>query len=212
MGRFRSPSNQRARVVHRLVQPQAVERVAQVVVGVDVLAAAAARVAVQQVLDAVDQRAPPGAVDHRLDSVAVGDEQLQQRHQVRRGPVAVDEASRQSRCRRSAAPRRRPSSRAAASRRAAAPSARCRSGAARRRATARRACRRAGCCNRRKTARAAAGADSGRAIGEAVGVVMVVRRRWDGQRVVKACGGCGLAEEGHALEPQAQGLPVDAHR
>ena len=79
------------RVAHRLVQPQLVERVAQVVVGMDVLAAAAARVAVQQVLDAVQQRAPPAAVDGRFDRLAVGDEDLQQFHQVGRAPVLVDE-------------------------------------------------------------------------------------------------------------------------
>jgi hypothetical protein len=44
----------------------------------------------QQVLEPVHQRAPPAAVDHAFDRVAVGDEQLQQRHQVGCGPVAVD--------------------------------------------------------------------------------------------------------------------------
>ena len=63
-----------AGVVHRLVEPQPVERVAQVVVGVDVVPAAAARVAVEQVPGAVQQRAPPAAIDDALDGVAVGDE------------------------------------------------------------------------------------------------------------------------------------------
>jgi len=61
-------------------------------VRVDVAAAAATRVAVEQVLHAVQQRAPPAAVDRRLDRLAVGDEHLQQLHQVGRAPVLVDKA------------------------------------------------------------------------------------------------------------------------
>eukprot|EP01038_Epipyxis_sp_PR26KG_P018507 gene18506-26124_t len=64
------------RVVHRVVQPEFVERVAQVVVGVDVLLAVGAGVAVEQVLDAVQKAAGPGAVDHAFHLLAVGDEEL----------------------------------------------------------------------------------------------------------------------------------------
>ena len=81
-----------AAVVHRRVEPEPVERVAQVVVRVDVLLAAGARVAVEQVLHAVEQRAPPAAVDHRLDALAVGEEELEQRGEVGRRPVAGDVA------------------------------------------------------------------------------------------------------------------------
>jgi hypothetical protein len=80
------------RIVHRVVQPQRVKRVAQVVVGMDVFLAVGARVAVEQVLDAVQQPPGPGAVDHAFDLLAVGDEKLEQVGEVRCGPVARDVA------------------------------------------------------------------------------------------------------------------------
>jgi hypothetical protein len=71
-----------AGVAHRRVQPQRIERIAEVVMGVDVLRAAAARIAVQGVFEAIDQGAPPRAVDDTLERVAVRDQQLQQHGQV----------------------------------------------------------------------------------------------------------------------------------
>jgi hypothetical protein len=213
MGCAKVAFEQRAGVVHRLVQPQAVERVAQVVVGVDVLAAAAARIAVQQVLDAVGQRPPPAAVDDRLHRVAVGDEQLSAAPPGRGCPVAVDEAlgkadvaalqrraahALQS-CRRSAA-RGSPSP---LPKWACAPSGNCTSSVPTRRLR-----------SRRNTARAAAGAAAagrrqgggggGCRVGGRVGALLAVSTGDEGLRRR------GLAEEGHALEPQPQRLPVDA--
>ena len=76
------------RVVHRAVQPQLVKSVAQVVMRVDVLAAVAAVVAIEQVLDTVDQPPQPVAVNRALDLRAVGDQQAQQTCQIGRVPVA----------------------------------------------------------------------------------------------------------------------------
>ena len=82
-----------ARVVHGLVQPQAVERIAQIVVGVDVLAAVGAAVVVQQMLDAVqEQPSEPCAEDHGVNLLAVGGEHLEQFGQVRCAPVTGNEA------------------------------------------------------------------------------------------------------------------------
>src|SRR6185437_3577181 len=67
-----------AAVAHRRVEPLPVEVVAEVVMGVDVLLRAASRVAPQQVTRAVEERAPPRAVEHRLDLVAIGGEDLEQ--------------------------------------------------------------------------------------------------------------------------------------
>mmetsp|Transcript_3279 Transcript_3279/g.11504 ORF Transcript_3279/g.11504 Transcript_3279/m.11504 type:complete len:389 (+) Transcript_3279:216-1382(+) len=85
-----------AGVVHRRVQPQLVEVVAEVVVGVDVLAAAGAGVAMEQVTQAVQQAAPEAAVDQGLQRGAVADEQLQQGAQVAAAPVPGDEAFRET--------------------------------------------------------------------------------------------------------------------
>ena len=61
---------------------------AQVVMGVDVFLAVGARVSVEQVLDAKQQSPGPVAVHHAFDLLAVGNEELEQVGQVRRGPVA----------------------------------------------------------------------------------------------------------------------------
>ena len=76
-----------AGIVHGLIQPETVKRVAQVVVGVDVLAAVGAAVVVQQVFDAVQQPSEPCAEDHGVDLLAVGGEHLEQFGQVRCAPV-----------------------------------------------------------------------------------------------------------------------------
>eukprot|EP01031_Cornospumella_fuschlensis_P050386 gene50386-61644_t len=77
-----------ARIVHRRVEPEPVEIIAQVVVGGDVAAAAGAAVAVEQVAQPLQRRAPPAAVDHPLDHLAVGDEQAQQGGEIGAVPVA----------------------------------------------------------------------------------------------------------------------------
>ena len=79
------------RVVHGLVQPQAVEGIAQVVMGMDVFAAVGACVAVEPMAQAVRQLAPPAAVNHGLQRVAVGNEHAQQGAQIGGFPFARDE-------------------------------------------------------------------------------------------------------------------------
>ena len=75
------------RVVHGAVQPELVEGVAQVVVGVYVFLAVGFGVAVEQVLEPVGQAAQPGAVDDVFDFLAVDDQEAQQIGQLRRAPV-----------------------------------------------------------------------------------------------------------------------------
>ena len=79
-----------AGVIHARVKPELVEIVAQVVVGVDVAAAARAGVAVEQVAQAVGQPPPPAAIDQRFERVAVGHQQAQQVGQVGGAPVLGD--------------------------------------------------------------------------------------------------------------------------
>ena len=83
-------AEQGAGVVHGLVQPQGIETVAQVVMGVDIFLAVAARVALEQVLDAVERHAPPTAKNGPVYHRAVADQQAQQIGQVGAGPVACD--------------------------------------------------------------------------------------------------------------------------
>ena len=80
------------RIVHARVQPARVKRVAQVVMGVDVFLAVGARVAVEPVLEAVGQLAPPAAKNHLLHLGAVLHQHAQQRGQVGRGPVTGNKA------------------------------------------------------------------------------------------------------------------------
>ena len=80
------------RVVHGRVQPELVERVAQVVVGMDVLAAVGARVAVELVAHPVGQATEPGAVDHVFEVAPVGQEQAQQVGEVAGAPVTREVA------------------------------------------------------------------------------------------------------------------------
>ena len=63
------------------------------------------------------------------------------------------------------------------------------------------------CASRCRTARAAAGAPCGQRRGGGGGGVHGCGRASTGDESLR---GCGLAEEGHALEPQPQRLPVDA--
>jgi len=76
-----------AGVVHGLVEPQAVKRIAQVVVGVDVFLAVGARVAVEQVFDAVHQAPGPGPKDDAVHLGAVFHQHAQQFHQIGGAPV-----------------------------------------------------------------------------------------------------------------------------
>jgi len=85
-----------AGVVHGFVQPQAVKGIAQVVMGMDVLAAVGAAVVLQQVLDAVQQAPQPGAEDHGVDLLAVRRKDFQQFGQIWRGPVAGNKAFRKA--------------------------------------------------------------------------------------------------------------------
>ena len=82
---------ERARVRHARIEPDLVERVAEVVVGVDVALRAAAAVAVEQVPDPVEQTAPPAAVERALDHVAVGEHHAHQRRERIGVPVAGNE-------------------------------------------------------------------------------------------------------------------------
>ena len=77
-------------VVHGLIEPEPVEVVAQVVVGVDVLAAVGTCVAVHPVPHAQQCAADPVAVNDRLDFRPVRDEQLEQVCKVWCAPVARD--------------------------------------------------------------------------------------------------------------------------
>ena len=86
----RAPLEPGGAVAHAGVQPQAVEIVAQVVVGMDVPGAAGPRIALQQVAQAVAQPAPPAAVHQALHMVAVGHAQAQQGGQVGAVPLAGD--------------------------------------------------------------------------------------------------------------------------
>ena len=58
----------------------------------DVFAAVGLGVAVEQVSQSVEQSPCPGAVDHLVQSLAVGQQQAQQVGQLRRGPVTRDVA------------------------------------------------------------------------------------------------------------------------
>ena len=78
------------RVVHRVVQPELVERIAQVVVGVDVLAAVGPAVAAHQMAQAVQEPSGPAAVDHVFHVAPVAHQHPDQRGQVGGGPVARD--------------------------------------------------------------------------------------------------------------------------
>ena len=80
------------RVVHGVVQPQLVKRIAQVVMRVDVFLAVGFGVAVEQVLDAVQQAPRPRAVHNIFHLLAVGHQHAQQLGEVGAGPVACDVA------------------------------------------------------------------------------------------------------------------------
>jgi hypothetical protein len=56
--------------------------------GMDVLAAAGAAIALEQVPNAVQGRTPPGTEDRLVQAGPVADEQLQQGAQIGRVPVA----------------------------------------------------------------------------------------------------------------------------
>ena len=79
------------RVVHGVVQPQRIEGVAQVVMGVDVFAAVGLGVAVEQVAQPVGQLAPPAAVHRVFHHPAVAHQHAQQRGEVGGGPVTGNE-------------------------------------------------------------------------------------------------------------------------
>ena len=81
---------QRTRVRHRGVEPQRIERVAEVVVRVDVAAGLCPGVAVQQVADTVHEATDEGAVDQPVCRFAVAQEERQEPREVRGGPVAGD--------------------------------------------------------------------------------------------------------------------------
>ena len=78
------------RVVHGFVQPELVESIAQVVVGVDVFLAVGFGIAVQQMLDTVEQAAHPRAVDHVVHFGTVFHQYAQQVHQIGAGPIACN--------------------------------------------------------------------------------------------------------------------------
>ncbi len=80
---------QRRRVRHRRVEPQAIEVVAEVVVGDDVAARLPARVRVQVVLEAQQRARPPAAVERALERRLVGRQHRQQLREVRRIPASV---------------------------------------------------------------------------------------------------------------------------
>ena len=77
---------------HGVVQPQAVKRVAQVVMRMDVFAAVGLGVAPHPVPHLVGQAAPPGAENHVVHGTPVDHQKLQQSREVGRVPVAGDEA------------------------------------------------------------------------------------------------------------------------
>ena len=77
-------------VIHARVEPEAIERVAQVVVGVDVALAVGARVAPGPMAQQIEQAAPPVAIDHILQGASVDQGPLQQQAQVRGGPQPLD--------------------------------------------------------------------------------------------------------------------------
>ena len=57
---------------------------------VDIFCTALARISIQPMLDAVQQRAPPRAINHLLQVFAVGEKEREQSAQIRRVPVPVD--------------------------------------------------------------------------------------------------------------------------
>ncbi len=83
-------AEERGRVAHGRVEPEAVEVVAEVVVGEDVATRTAARVGTQQVAQAVAQQRPPLAAHGDVEFAAVLGEQGQQVGEAVAVPLAVD--------------------------------------------------------------------------------------------------------------------------
>ena len=81
---------QRCRIGHRRIEPEAVERVAEVVVRDDVLACAAPGVRAQQVAQTQERAHPGAAVEDAFERRLVGREHRQELRQVGRVPAAVD--------------------------------------------------------------------------------------------------------------------------
>ena len=80
---------QRARISHRRIEPELVKVIAKVVMRGDVALAAAARIAVQEVLEAVNQAAPETTVECALYRITVARQQRQQNGRVGARPVAA---------------------------------------------------------------------------------------------------------------------------
>jgi hypothetical protein len=80
------------RIAHRRVEPEPVELVAEVVVGEDVALRAGARVAAQEVAQAVAQQRQPAAMHGTGELAAVFREQGQQFGRLLAVPVAIDPA------------------------------------------------------------------------------------------------------------------------
>ena len=79
---------QRAGICHGRIEPEPVEIVAQVVMGLDILARAGAGIAVEQVPDPIQGIADKGSVDRPLKRRAVAAEQLDQRRRIVDMPAA----------------------------------------------------------------------------------------------------------------------------
>jgi hypothetical protein len=99
---------QRRRVGHRGIEPQRVERIAEIVVRDDVAAGLATRVRAQQMADAEEAPHPPAAVERALERGWIGGEQRQKLYEIGRVPLARDVTFGESRRRRpSMRPKRR---------------------------------------------------------------------------------------------------------
>ena len=79
-----------ARIVHGFVEPQLIKRVTQVVVRMDVFAAVAAAVVVQQVFDAIQQAPIPSTKHHGVNGLSVAAQEFQQLSEIGCAPIACD--------------------------------------------------------------------------------------------------------------------------
>ena len=80
---------QRARIGHRRIEPQAVEVVAEIIVGLDVLSGLFPRVAIEQVTRAIQQIADPRSVDRLFHRGPVAAKQFDQRGGLVGVPAAL---------------------------------------------------------------------------------------------------------------------------
>ena len=83
------PVEQRRRIRHRRVEPQRVERVAEIVVRDDVLRRAGARIRTQEVLEAQQRANRRAAIKRALQRRLVGSEHGEQPHEIGRVAATV---------------------------------------------------------------------------------------------------------------------------